>query len=312
MILRHEFGQIQGQELIGWKTALSSATLNTYSGKAKQLTITDPFLNRLKQLNGLKVFDPSGWPYREVISRSVALVIICVFIVLRILQFHRFPQFLPDLWHFYRSFKTSAGIPLYSAGDIYLLWGIRLTVWIIETAIYLGYMASYVSRAKAVSVARGFLEVVFPIMVAGLPVLISFMPYSLPRWLPFSSGRHLTFYLAIMAFIIAGGIINLVGLLTMRRAFTIMSEARILITRGIFRYVRHPLYSGHFIMFFGSMLLRLSWMTVVLYTLFLVGQIARALIEERKLERVFADYTRYRQRTGMFLPRIGHGKGGLR
>ena len=112
-----------------------------------------------------------------------------------------------------------------------------------------------------------------------------------------------------MGLIAMGGMINLIGLLTMRQAFTIMTEARTLVTTGIFRYVRHPLYSAHIIMFFGSMLLRLHWITVLLYLLFLTGQVFRARIEERKLETTFADYARYRNRTGMFLPRIGGRKG---
>jgi protein-S-isoprenylcysteine O-methyltransferase Ste14 len=91
-------------------------------------------------------------------------------------------------------------------------------------------------------------------------------------------------------------------LITLRRAFTIMSEARTLITHGIFRFVRHPLYGGHIIMFFGSMLLRLHVLTVALYMLFAVGQYIRARIEECKLQRSFAEYADYKNRTGMFFP----------
>ena len=256
------------------------------------------------------VFNPDRWPLRELISRISALTIIAVILVWRIINFDRFPQFFQEAYLFYSAITTPAGTPLYSMGDIRLLWGIKLTVWIIETAIYLGYVASYASRARAVSVARGFFEVGFPIMVAGLPILIFFMPYSLPQWLPFSSTQHLVFYLIIMGLIAFGGLINLIGLITLRRAFTIMSEARALITHGVFRFVRHPLYCGHIIMFFGSMLLRLSAATVLLYLLFLAGQVFRARIEERKLEGAFADYAGYRERTGMFIPRIGRNKRG--
>ena len=101
-----------------------------------------------------------------------------------------------------------------------------------------------------------------------------------------------------------GGTLNLIGLITLRRAFTIMSEARALITHGIFRYIRHPLYTGHLILFFGSMLLRLHVLTVALYMLFAVGQFIRARIEERKLQRSFAEYADYKNRTGMFLPNM--------
>ena len=256
------------------------------------------------------IFNPARWPLRELISRITALTIIAAFLGLRIYHFDRFPQIFQDAHRFYGAIKTTSGLPLYSIVDIRLLWGIKLTVWIIETAIFLGYIAAYASRAGVVSVARGFLEVGFPVLVAGLPFLISLMPYSLPHWLPFSSTQHFTFYLIIMGLIVLGGMINLIGLITLRRAFTIMSEARTLITHGVFRFVRHPLYSGHIIMFFGSMLLHLNFATVVLYLLFLAGQVFRARIEERKLELAFEDYASYRDRTGMFIPRIGRIKGG--
>jgi protein-S-isoprenylcysteine O-methyltransferase Ste14 len=63
-------------------------------------------------------------------------------------------------------------------------------------------------------------------------------------------------------------------------------------------------------MFFGSMLLRLSLPTVLLYLLFLAGQVFRARIEERKLESAFPDYATYKDRTGMFIPKIGKILGG--
>jgi protein-S-isoprenylcysteine O-methyltransferase Ste14 len=83
-----------------------------------------------------------------------------------------------------------------------------------------------------------------------------------------------------------------------------MSEARELVVRGIFGYIRHPLYTGHFIMFFGSLLLRLHPVSVILYLLFCVGQVLRARTEERKLMQAFPEYAPYREQTGMFFPRI--------
>ena len=258
----------------------------------------------LRPIDESIVFTPERWPHRELFSRLTALSIIFAFIVFRIVRFEHFPQFFDQAIQFYGAFVDQQRNPIYGAMDIRMIWGVKAGVWAIETAIYLGYVISYVSRTKPISVAKGTLEVGFPILVAGLPVLMSFMPYTLPQWLPFTSAYHLIFYLTIMGFIAVGGIINVIGLLTMRRAFTIMSEARTLVTTGIFRYVRHPLYTGHFIMFFGSLLLRLHWASVALYIVFLVGQVYRAQIEERKLCRAFEAYHAYRQRTGMFIPRL--------
>jgi protein-S-isoprenylcysteine O-methyltransferase Ste14 len=257
----------------------------------------------LRKLDGLIFFDPERWPHREVISRTTALVIILTFLGMRIYQFNRFPQSFHDAQLFYGAFKTAAGHPLYSSLQIVALWGIKVGVWVVETAIYLGYVAAYLTRAKARHIAKGFMETAFPFIVAGLPMVLAFMPHTLPRWAPFSSALHLYYYLAIMVLIILGGVINLIGLLTLRRAFTIMTEARELISHGIFRYVRHPLYTGHFIMFFGSLLLRLHIAPIALYALFCIGQILRAKIEEKTLAQTFSEYADYKDRTGMFFPR---------
>ncbi|MGD9009264.1 MAG: isoprenylcysteine carboxylmethyltransferase family protein [Desulfobacteraceae bacterium] len=250
------------------------------------------------------IFHPSRWPHRELVSRATALAIIVTFLVLRIYKFHRFPGTYASEQAFFGGFKTAGGGDLYSTAQIAGLWGIKLAAWSIETLIYLGYVASYASRAKAVDIAKGFMETAFPIIVAGIPLLISFLPYRLPRWVPYGSGHHATFYLAIMALIVAGGLLNLIGLVTLRRAFTIMTEARTLITRGIFGVMRHPLYTGHFIMFFGSMLLHLDWTAAGMYLIFLAGQVMRAKMEERKLSQVFPEYERYSRSTGMFFPKL--------
>jgi methanethiol S-methyltransferase len=250
------------------------------------------------------IFHPARWPHGELIGRGVALTIITVFLALRIYHFDRFPQSFEDARNFYGAIRTAVGQPLYAPWHIAVLWGIKLAVWVIETAIYIGYIAAYTSRVKAVRIAQGFMETWFAVIVAGIPVLMSMMPYSLPRWAPFTSVRHLYFYMGISALILLGGAINFIGLLALRRAFTIMSEARELITHGIFRYVRHPLYTGHFIMFLGSLLLRLHPVTVGMYGLFCIGQTVRAKIEERKLKAAFSAYDAYQRRTGMFFPRL--------
>lgn len=254
------------------------------------------------RLDSWLIFNPIRWPRVELLGRTTALLIIGLFLVWRISQFDRFPQTFETARRFYGAIKDSSGQLIYAPWQIGILWGVKLAAWLIETGIFIGYIAAYLSRAKAVRRAQGFMETAYPIMVAGIPILISLTPYNLPRHIPFSSRHHLSIYLVIMGIILLGGLINLIGLLTLRRAFTIMTEARQLITRGIFSLVRHPLYTGHFIAFCGSMLLRLHWYTLVMYTLFCAGQVLRAHIEERKLMQAFPEYADYRRNTGMFLP----------
>ena len=254
------------------------------------------------RLDDLAIFHPGRWPHGETLSRAAALLIIAAFLAVRFWRFDQFPQTWPEAKSFYAAFRTAAG-PVYSTLSTGVIWGVKLTVWSLETAIYLGYVLAYVSRARAVSTARGIMETAFPVVIAGLPVLMSLAPYSLPRHVPLASPRHVYYYVAIMGLIALGGALNLIGLLHLRRAFTIMAEARRLVTTGIFRHIRHPLYTGHLIMFFGSLLLRPHGYTLLLYGLFVLGQVHRARIEERKLAGVFPEYDAYRRRTGMFFPR---------
>jgi protein-S-isoprenylcysteine O-methyltransferase Ste14 len=259
-----------------------------------------PWWRRMDEWVG---FQPARWPHAEVISRIAALAIIAAFLAVRLWQFDRFPQTWSGAYRFYSALMTSAGVPVYSLTEIALLWGLRVTVWLIETGIFIGYIAAYISRVPAKAPARGIMETIFPIVVAGLPVLMAMTPYTLPRWAPPASTGHIGFYLGAMFLMALGGLINLIGLLSLRRAFTIMTEARLLITGGIFRYIRHPLYTGHFIMFLGTLLLRWQWVTLLLYLLFSLGQVKRARLEERKLLDAFPEYGGYQHRTGMFWPR---------
>jgi len=256
-----------------------------------------------RKLDNLICFQPARWSHAERISRITALLIIAAFLIFRLWQFGRFPQTWAGAQRFYGAFLAPDGAPVYPPTVIALLWSLKLAVWLIETAIFTGYIAAYISRVPARSPARGIMETAFPVLVAGLPVMMAMAPYTLPYWAPPALPRHLLFYLAAMFLMLFGGLINLIGLLTLRRAFTIMTEARVLITHGLFRYMRHPLYTGHFIMFLGTLLLRWQSITLLLYLLFCIGQIKRAQLEERKLLAVFPEYQEYCKRTGMFWPR---------
>jgi protein-S-isoprenylcysteine O-methyltransferase Ste14 len=258
----------------------------------------------LFRLNRFRVFQPSRWPYAELISRGAALSVIAALIGLKIYQFNRFPQSFGHAKRFYRALTATDGSLLFSELDIIFIWGIRFLVWLVETAILAGYVSAYLSRVNPVKIADGFMETYFPIGVAGIPVLIGMAPAIHFMGLTYSSPGYLPFYLMVMSLIALGGWINLVGLLTLRRSFTIMTEARELVNRGIYRYVRHPLYLGHFIMFFAGLLLRWHWYTIAMYIIFFIGQVIRSKREEKKLMEAFGDYADYRRRTGMFFPRF--------
>ncbi|MEN6474386.1 MAG: isoprenylcysteine carboxylmethyltransferase family protein [Syntrophaceae bacterium] len=274
----------------------------------------------LKKLNDLPIFDPIRWPQRELLARLTGTIICTAFIIHRILKFTQYTGHIPP---FLRHLADGFGLFGFHLGAADWHWIMWCAVWMIETGIFAGYILAFATRSQARSVARGFMEVVFPLSVAALPVVITLTPMNFQRlWPPLlmTVGDRLAahglaalsplfwswepaFFL-LLAIIICGGAINLIGLITLRRAFTIMSEARFFIHRGIFKLVRHPLYAGHFVMFFGYLMFHLYGITLLLYLCFLAGQYLRARIEEAKLVEVFPEYEGYRRATGMFFPRL--------
>jgi protein-S-isoprenylcysteine O-methyltransferase Ste14 len=68
------------------------------------------------------------------------------------------------------------------------------------------------------------------------------------------------------------------------------------ISTGPYRFVRHPMYAGALLLFFGVPLWLGSWWGVVVGALFSVVIAARAVFEERTLARELAGYDDYRHR----------------
>ena len=78
-----------------------------------------------------------------------------------------------------------------------------------------------------------------------------------------------------------------------------------LVTTGLYRYIRHPLYSGLFLIGYGAALVYVNWLGVVMMSaVFVPMMIHRAKLEEAVLGDTFKDYGEYMKRTGRFLPKI--------
>ena len=76
-----------------------------------------------------------------------------------------------------------------------------------------------------------------------------------------------------------------------------------LITTGVYRFIRHPLYSSLIVFALGAFLKRPSWIGGFLVLLTVVGAVLTARIEERhNLERFGEEYQNYMKQTKRFIP----------
>ena len=87
-------------------------------------------------------------------------------------------------------------------------------------------------------------------------------------------------------------------------SFSLLPQARTLVTGGPYRYVRHPIYLGGLLITLGEVWLRFSPLVVVLNVVFVAAQIVRLRCEEEVLERNFPAYRAYRGRTSALIPGI--------
>lgn len=87
------------------------------------------------------------------------------------------------------------------------------------------------------------------------------------------------------------------------RSFSILAQARRLVTAGPYQIVRHPLYACEGIVLLGIILRNPTWPTMAVGAIVLAFQYRRAVNEERVLRAAFPEYQEYARRVPMLLPR---------
>lgn len=102
--------------------------------------------------------------------------------------------------------------------------------------------------------------------------------------------------------ILIGTTMAIMAVLDLGRSMSIMPEARKLVTGGLYRRIRHPLYLAEEIAVLGFCLQFRSWQAAPIIIVHLYFQIRRMDWEEGILAKAFPGYTEYRQRTYRLLP----------
>jgi protein-S-isoprenylcysteine O-methyltransferase Ste14 len=186
--------------------------------------------------------------------------------------------------------------------------------WLLLCGLFALLWLAYWRRLPARQLASRPLEILLPLICLGLPLAQADAASSLTRGLvalggpadglaPLFAARAPSlgrFGLGLMAL---GEGISVVGMLHLGGSFSFFVEVRELVTHGIYRFVRHPLYLGELISVWGFVSFWPSFWAVGVAGLLTGLQIWRARLEETQLLALFPAYAPYREGTGFLWPR---------
>lgn len=183
------------------------------------------------------------------------------------------------------------------AGDLARADAMYLLNRILTVAFFGFLVAIYVLRGNAVAYDHN------PVAV-GAALVGSFVLYAL-YLVPGQSRSTDVRVLAISDVCLACGMLwAIYSLSYLRFRFSIVPEARGLVTSGPYEVVRHPIYLGEIVAGFGLVLPTLLSAHILVFAVFLGAQIARTYFEERVLRSAYPTYEAYARRTHRLIPFI--------
>jgi protein-S-isoprenylcysteine O-methyltransferase Ste14 len=196
-------------------------------------------------------------------------------------------------------------LPL-TVGAGYFLWREWLALeaaqgWLkvsahVATMIFLALIAVLtLARRRPLRKSEGWLPRIAAL--AGLTMLYALL--LLPR-----APRDAAWDSASLALLLAGNFLCAVTLSQLGRSFSVMPEARRLVTTGIYARVRHPLYLAEAVATLGVLLQYRSVGAALLVAAQFAVQLWRMREEEKVLEAQFPEYGAYRRRTARLVPGI--------
>lgn len=77
-----------------------------------------------------------------------------------------------------------------------------------------------------------------------------------------------------------------------------------LITHGLYRFSRHPIYSGIILFTIGYAVFRMSFFKLILSILLWIWFFFKSRYEENQLQQKYPNYNDYRKKVGRFFPKF--------
>jgi protein-S-isoprenylcysteine O-methyltransferase Ste14 len=164
----------------------------------------------------------------------------------------------------------------------------------LSNAMFLALVAATtVTRLRPLRKAAGIQPRVSALLGTFLATSLALLPRAevAPIWLALSS-----------ALVVVGALLSFVVLRWLGRSFSIMAEARRLVTSGPYAIVRHPLYICEEIALLGILIQVISPLAIIIAAIHGLLQFRRMLNEEKVLRATFPEYEAYAARTPRLIP----------
>jgi len=165
-----------------------------------------------------------------------------------------------------------------------------------STILFLGLLTIlFIIRLEPIKKAKGILPRVLAVAGTFSMTLVTMFPRA-----------NLSLAQTVIASLLSlvGTGLSLFALAHLGRSFSLMAEARRLVTSGPYRIVRHPLYVFEAVASLGILLQFFSIYTVLIYVAHCFLQVQRMKNEEAVLEGVFPEYQTYKLKTARVIPGI--------
>lgn len=174
-----------------------------------------------------------------------------------------------------------------------LRFAVELLMQVAAIGVVLLALVFLLFRPPAVAKSKGFVPRITAFLGTFLIVAVVWLPRQ-PMGVTLS---------LVSLFLMLGGVgFTAFSLAYLGRSFSLMPEARRLVTGGPYAYVRHPLYLGEVASTAGLMLQFLSPLAVMIVANQITFQLLRMRNEEQVLAAQFPEYEAYRKRTARLIP----------